>query len=215
MNRLARRKSSIRDESGMTLIEVLVASMMSVIIVAASCAMLINAVRDQPVLSKKAQNVTTARYQLERMVREIRNGVQIEGTPSASSVTLLARVRRVACGGAAQTNPSAEPVQCKITYTCSGNTCTRTELTSAGIPAGSSIAASGIGSTNVFCFVPSANEDQTECGDAQTGTGAEPPTYIGVNLEVPGPEGPGLLTISDGATLRSAALNEAFGGSPS
>ncbi|HXQ88244.1 MAG TPA: type II secretion system protein [Solirubrobacterales bacterium] len=194
----------------MTLIEMLVAAMMSVIIVAASCAMLINSVRDQPVLSKKAQNVTTARYQLERIVREVRNGVQVEPSPTASSVTLVARVRRVACGGAAQTDPSAEPVQCKIVYSCSGSTCTRTELTSAGTPAGSSIAASGIGSTEVFCFVPSANEDPTECGDAEEGV---PPTYIGVNLEVPSPEGPGLLTISDGATLRSAALNEAFGAS--
>jgi type II secretory pathway pseudopilin PulG len=213
MKRLLRRRSLIRDESGMTLIEMLVAAMMSVIIVAASCAMLINAVRDQPVLSKKAQNVTTARYQLERMVREIRNGVQVESSPSSSSVTLVARVRRVTCGGAPQTDPSAEPVQCRIVYSCSGSTCTRTELTSAGTPAASSIAASGIGSTEVFCFVPSANEDSTECGEAQVGANALPPTYVGVNLQVPSPEGPGLLTISDGATLRSAALNEAFGAS--
>lgn len=191
----------------MTLIEMLVAAMMSVIIVAASCAMLINAVRDQPVLSKKAQNVTTARYQLERMVRELRNGVVVESA-TPSSMTLVARVRRVACGGAPQTDPSAEPVQCKITYSCSGATCTRTEFTSAGAPAGTSIAASGIGSTEVFCFVPSASDDPTECGDAEEGVA---PTYVGVHLEVPGPEGPGLLTISDGATLRSAAFNKAFG----
>lgn len=208
MKRPGKNRAAFRDESGMTLIEVLVASMMSVIIVAASCAMLINAVRDQPVLSNKAQNVTTARYQLERMVREIRNGVRVEGTPSASSMTLVAQVRRVTCGGAPQTDPSAEPLQCEINYSCTADTCTRTELTSTGIPAATSIAASGIGSTEVFCFVPSASGDSTECGEAQTGENAEPPTYIGVNLEVPGPEGPGLLTISDGATLRSATLSE-------
>lgn len=188
----------------MTLIEMLVAAMMSVVIVGASCAMLISAVRDQPALSKKAQNVTTARFQLERMVREIRNGVSLE-TMTPSEVVMLARVRRVACGGAVQTSVSAEPVECRITYRCSGATCTRGEATLEGVPVGtSSVAASGIGSTNVFCFVPSSGTDPTECGAAQTGT---PPTYVGINLEVPNPQGPGLLTISDGATLRTAAFS--------
>lgn len=199
----SRRASIVRDQSGMTLIEMLVASLMSVIIVGASCAMLIGAIRDQPALSKKAQNVTTARYQLERMVREIRNGVQVEAA-SPSTVTFSARVRRVACGGAVQTNPSAEPVQCRVTYSCSADTCTRTEATPAGIAVGSpTVAASGIGSTEVFCFAPSSGEDPSQCGAADD---PEAATYIGVSLEVPNPEGPGLLTISDGATLRSAAF---------
>lgn len=206
MRRRLRRISPARDQSGMTLIEMLVASLMSVIIVGASCAMLISAVRDQPALSKKAQNVTTARYQLERMVREIRNGVLVEQA-SSSAVLLRAQMRRVACGGAVQTNPDAEPVQCKVAYACSGSTCTRTEKTLAGISVGTtSVALSGIGSTEVFCFVPSAEVDPTQCGPAQEGAEADPATYVGINLNVPNPEGPGLLTISDGATLRSAAF---------
>lgn len=203
MRRRVRRIPLIQNESGMTLIEALVAAMMSVIIVGASCAMLINAVRDQPALSKKAQNVTTARYQLERMVREIRNGVQVEEA-SSSAVILRARVRRVACGGEAQTNPAAEPVQCRIAYSCSGSTCTRTEQTLAGSSVGTTtIAVSGIGSTEVFCFAPSSGEDSSQCGLPEEPQMA---TYVGVNLQVPNPDGPGLLTISDGATLRSAAF---------
>jgi Tfp pilus assembly protein PilV len=202
--------SSARDESGMTMIEMLVAALMSVIIVAASCAMLISAVRDQPALSKKAQNVTTARYQLERIVREFRNGVTLI-TKTPAEVTMVARVRRVACGGAAQTDSSAEPIQCRITYNCSGETCTRSEATLEGTPVGTPvIAVSGLGDTNVFCFVPSAEEDPTECGGPQEGEGAIAPTYIGVNLEIPNPEGRGLLTISDGATLRSADFSREF-----
>lgn len=205
MKRL-RWRSIVKDESGMTLIEMLVAATMSVVIVGASCAMLISAVRDQPALSGKAQNVTTARYQLERIVREIRNGVVVE-SGSSSQVTMKVRLRRVACGGAPQMNPSAEPIECKVSYNCSGSSCTRTEATLAGSPVGiTAIALSGIGSTNVFCFVPSAEADPTRCGPRQEGEGALPPTYIGVNLEVPDPEGPGLLTVSDGATLRSAAF---------
>jgi hypothetical protein len=188
----------------MTLIEMLVAALMSVIIVGASCAMLIGAVRDQPGLSKKSQNVTTARYELERMVREIRNGVQLE-TMTPSELTLVARVRRVSCGGPVQTNPSAEPVQCRIVYSCSGSSCTRREATLGGTPVGpTTVAASGLGDLEVFCFVPSAEADPTQCGPPKAETS---PTYVGVNLEVPNPEGSGLLTISDGATLRTAAFH--------
>lgn len=197
-----------REESGLTLIEMLVASLMSVVIVGAGCAMLISAVRSQPALSKKSQNVTTARYQLERLVREIRNGVQVEPGGTSSQVTIRGRLRRDACGGAVQTDPSAEPVECLITYSCSGESCTRQEKTLGATPVGvATVAASGLGSTEVFCFVPSAAEDPTECGPPQEGEGAVPPTYIEVNLDVPNPEGPGLLTIADGATLRTAAFH--------
>lgn len=209
MRRLG-RISPVRDESGMTLIEMLVAALMSVIIVGASCSMLISAVRDQPALSKKAQNVTTARYQLERMVRELRNGVSLI-TKTPSEVAMLAQVRRVSCGGEPQTSSSADPVQCRVTYRCSEATCTRSEATPEGTPVGTpSVAVSGLGETDVFCFVPSAAADPTECGPAQEGENAVSPTFVGINLDVPNPEGPGLLTISDGATLRSAAFSRQF-----
>lgn len=205
MRRAVRRRSiDLRDEKGMTLIEMLVASTMSVIIVGASCAMLISAVRDQPALSSKAQNVTTARYQLERIVREIRNGVNLVPPMSSNEVTLVTRIRRVSCGGAVQTDPKAQPVECMVTYRCSGKSCTRTEATLEGTAVGTAtVALSGIGSTNVFCFVPSAETDPTRCGPAKTGS---TPTYVGINLQVPNPEGPGLLTVSEGATLRTATF---------
>jgi Tfp pilus assembly protein PilW len=201
---LRKRSIAVGEEAGVTLVEMLVAALMSVIIVGAACAMLISAVRDQPGLSRKAQNVTTARYQLERVVRELRNGVKLE-TATPTEVSFVARLRRVSCGGAFQTNPKAEPVKCKITYSCSGSSCTRTEATLEGVPVGiATTALSGIGSTSVFCFVPSSEEDPTECGEPQEGS---TPTYVGVNLNVPNPEGPGLLTVSDGATLRTATFN--------
>jgi hypothetical protein len=62
----------------------------------------------------------------------------------------------------------------------------------------------GINSSQVFCFVPSANIDPTECAVAKAGTS---PTYIGIKLNVPNPGGPGSLTITDGAGLRSANLS--------
>jgi type II secretory pathway component PulJ len=206
MSWVLRRLRERPNEAGLTLVELLVAALMSVIIVGAACAMLISAVRDQPGLSRKSQNVTTARWQLERVVRDLRNGVKVEPGASGSEVAILASVRRVSCGGAVPTSPSAQSIQCRITYRCSGSSCTRTEAQPNGTLAGPpTLAISGVSNpTSVFCFVPSSSEtDPVSCGSVKTGTA---PTYVGVNLEVPNPNGAGLLTISDGATLRTAAL---------
>ena len=92
-------------EAGLTLVELLVASAMSVIVVGAACAMLISAVQGQPKLSKKDQNISTARYVLERMTREIRNGTAVYKA-TGSEVALRTQVRRTTCGGTVQENPS-------------------------------------------------------------------------------------------------------------
>lgn len=194
------RRIELQDESGLTLIEMLVAALMSVIIVGAACAMLISAVKDQPGLSRKAENVTTARYQLERVVREIRTAVKVEkATPS--EVELLTKTQRTTCGATTKASPSVQRVQCRVTYRCSGTTCTRSEATEGRVPVGTAtVALTGIESPSVFCFVPSEESDPSKCGSPRSGT---VPTYVGMNLRVKNPEGPGLLTISDGATLRT------------
>jgi Tfp pilus assembly protein PilV len=194
------RRVDLQDESGMTLIEMLVAALMSVIIVGASCAMLISAVKDQPGLGRKAENVTTARYQLERVVREIRTAVKVEKA-TASEVELLTKTQRTTCGAATKASPDVRRVQCRVTYRCSGSTCTRSEATEGRVPVGTNtIVLSGVESPSVFCFVPSSESDPSKCGSPRSGT---VPTYVGMNLRVKNPQGAGLLTISDGATLRT------------
>jgi Tfp pilus assembly protein PilV len=204
MKRL-RRAPDLKEESGLTLIEMLVAALMSVIIVGAACAMLISAVKSQPGLSRKAENVTTARYQLERVVREIRRAVKVE-TATQTEVELLTRTQMTVCGGTTKASPDVQRPQCRVTYRCSATSCTRTEATEGGVPVGTAmVALTGLQSASVFCFVPSEGEDPSKCGSPRTGEG--PPTYVGVDLLVENPDGPGILTISDGATLRT----ETFG----
>lgn len=174
-------------QAGLTLIELLVAAAMSVVLLGAVGSMLISAVRDQPRLSKRSQNITTARWVLERMTREIRNGIVVyEGT--SSSVSFLASVRRTTCGGAAQTQASQPAIHCRITYVCSTTTCTRRE-TAPEVTTGGSLTTvvSGLNSSKVFNYSPTVEE----------------PTYIGVTLHIPNPGGSGDLTISDGASLRT------------
>lgn len=200
-----RNRLRVHDgEAGMTLIEILVAMIMGLVVVGGATAMLISAVRAQPKQQKQAENVDTARFELERMTREIRNGISVTSS-APNSVSFVARVRRISCGGAVPTNQSAPAIQCQIVYSCTTASCSRTERevgkTSGGVV---STIVTGINSSEVFCFVPSSNPDPTECGPAQT---SKSPTYIGVTLRVPNPSGPGLLTVSDGASMRSATLS--------
>jgi len=198
------RLSPAEGEAGMTLIEVLVALVMGLVVVGGATAMLISAVRDQPKQQQQAENIDTARYELERMTREIRNGVSVTSS-APNSVSFVARVRRTKCDGSVKTSSSAAAITCQIVYTCTTTSCTRTERevgkTSGGVV---STIVTGIDSSEVFCFVPSANADPTECGPAQA---KKSPTYVGVTLKVPNPSGSGLLTVSDGASLRSATLS--------
>lgn len=201
---MRQRLGTLDGEAGMTLIELLVAMIMGIIVVGGATAMLISAVRAQPKQQQQAESISTARYELERMTREIRNGVSLT-TASANNVSFVARVRRTSCGGAASTSTTTPAIQCQIVYSCTTSACTRVERevgkTSGGTP---TMIVTGIDSPEVFCFVPSANADPTECGVAKAGTS---PTYIGVTLHVPNPSGPGSLTVSDGASLRSATLS--------
>jgi Tfp pilus assembly protein PilW len=186
MSRLRRRLAVPDREAGLTLIELLVAAAMSVILVGAACAMLISAVRSQPTLSKKDQSITTARFVLERMTREIRNGTAVQ-TATGSEVSFTTQVRRTTCGGAVEENPSLPSIDCRVTYRCTTTACTRTEtepeVGTGGTP---TTVVSGLDSSEVFNYEPSAEE----------------PTFIGITLHIANPEGKGELTVTDGAGLR-------------
>lgn len=187
MSALRRRLATHDREAGLTLVELLVASAMSVIIVGAACMMLISAVRDQPKLSKKTQEISTARYVLERMTREIRNGIQVYSA-SGSQVEFETQVRRTACGGPVQTDESVPSIACRVTYSCTTIACTRTETDpevpgSEGTP---TMLVSGLDNANVFNYEPNLEE----------------PSYVGITLHIENPEGRGELTVTDGAGLR-------------
>jgi type II secretory pathway pseudopilin PulG len=193
MSRLRNRLAGCDREAGLTLIELLVAAAMSVILVGAACMMLISAVRGQPKLSKKSQNVSTARYVLERMTREIRNGIVVYSA-SGSKVEFKTRVRRTACGGGVEEDPGAAAIECRVTYECTTTTCTRRETEPEVLGAGGTptTVVSGLDSSSVFNY--------EYAPEAAEGAG---PSYIGVTLHIANPDGDGELTITDGAGLRA------------
>lgn len=190
MSRLRRRLGRVHEEEGFTLIELLVAAAMSVVIVGAAGSMLISAVQTQPELSKRSQDVSSARWILERMTREIRNGISVDSGATGSVVSFQAYVRQTSCGSGTPLPPESSAIECQITYDCSsGTSCTRKEadpdVPTSGTP---KTIFTGIASDKVFNFSPSPSEA----------------TFIGVTLRFPNPDGDGFLTISDGASLRTA-----------
>jgi hypothetical protein len=153
--------------------------------------MVISAMRTQPEVSRRAQNVSSARYVMERLTREIRNGVRVD-VATGSEVSFVTRVRREACGGAVEDDANVPAIQCQVTYDCAGGTsCTRTEAAEGDLVGGvTTTIFSGLEGADVFSYSPSP-------------TAA---TYVGIELRIPNPSGPAALTISDGASLRNATL---------
>jgi type II secretory pathway pseudopilin PulG len=193
----------MRGEDGFTLVEMLVAMTMGVVVMGGVLILLIGAMRAQPKLENQGTNIQTARWVMERMTREIRDGIVIDkATPS--SVSFQTYVRHTTCGGTTTLSSTAAPTKCEVTYTCSGKTCTRLEAAPGVFTGTASTIFSGLSNpTSVFCYVPSKEEPSSKCGEVKTGT---LPTYIGVTLKLPDSQGSGGLTASDGASLRNATL---------
>lgn len=179
----------MRREEGFTLIEMLVAMTMGVVVMGGVLILLIGAMRSQPKLEHQATNIQTARWVLERMTREIRNGIRVDKA-TASSVSFQTYVRHTTCGGTTTLASTAAPTKCEVTYACSGESCTRLEA-APGVYTGTA--------TRIFKGISNASS-------VFNWSPASSPTYIGVTLKIPDSQGSGALTTSDGASLRNATL---------
>lgn len=190
-------------EAGFTLVELLVAMSMGVLLLGVVGSIVISGMRTQPSISKRAQNISTARWVLERLTREVRNGIAVDKA-SASSVSFRTYVRRTSCGGSGTLASGSPAIECEVTYSCTTTSCSRTETAPKAYGGIATPIFSGIDSSEVFCYVPSANADPMSCGPAPTPVGDA--TYIGMTLHIPNPSGGGGITVSDGASLRNATL---------
>jgi hypothetical protein len=200
MARLRRHDRS--GELGMTIVELLVASTMSIVLLGGITSMVVSTMKTQPKISKSAQNISSARYVLERMTRELRNGIRVDQA-TTSKISFLTYVRRTSCGGTAIPSSTTPSIKCEVTYQCSTTTCTRIEAADGVYTGTARTFFTGINSSSVFCFVPSAEADPLTCGAAKA---ASEVTYVKIQLRLPDPGGSGSLTIADGASLRNAVL---------
>jgi hypothetical protein len=188
---LAGRFREFPSEAGLTLVELLVSATMGVVVMSAVALLVIGAVRTQPKISKQAQNVTTARWVLDRLTHELRNGESISPEhASASEISFQTFVRHSSCGSTTALAGASPAIKCQVTYACTNTSCSRTESAPGSYSGTSRLIFSGINSNQVFTYSPNATN----------------PTYVKVTLRLPNPSGTGALTVSDGASLRNATL---------
>jgi prepilin-type N-terminal cleavage/methylation domain-containing protein len=180
--------SRLGDEHGFTLVELLVAVALMLIIVAAAMGLLVTSNNSQPRISKRASALQQGRVLTERITRELRQGVGVATTPTASTLSLLTYVGHSACGssqvGAAR--------QCRVTYSCATNgICTRTERNPDGTGTAPAVrVAEGLRSNAVFSYQPTTVN----------------PTFVGIRLEYPAADGEEAVTFDDGVALRNVPV---------
>jgi Tfp pilus assembly protein PilW len=175
--------SPLGSESGFTLVEVLVATVLGLLVVGVGATMFTAAIQSQPKQSARGAKVQQARTTMERLVRELRQGGDVY-TATSSQLAFLTYVHSAACGGA----PSSSSIQCRVTYSCSAGACTRVEATPTGAnPGPAETVASGLSNAAVFTYSPSTTA----------------PAYVGATLSYPAAGGDDAITLQDGATLRN------------
>lgn len=172
------------DERGFTLPELLIATVIGLAIVGAGAMFFTVGVRDEPRAAARADRIQQARFTMERIVRELRQGSAVSSA-TAGQLTFVTYVDRTTCGGVLANTARA----CRVTYNCSSGTCTRTEAQPDGSSPGTAVTvATGLSSSNVFTYTPAT---------------LTTPASVGVSLAFPAQNGDDAITLTDGATLRN------------
>jgi Tfp pilus assembly protein PilW len=188
-----RSRRTDAGDGGFTLIELLVASSMSLILIGAMVAMLTSILRNQPENAERSAQIQEARVAAERIVRELRQGVAVEGIPGTSSSLTIETFVRTGCDGAA---PTASAVPCQVTYECSGPAGSATCTRRAGPSAAASPYITGLGSPQVFSY---GTITSPTCNALTSGA----PEFVCVNLTYKGDDGAESVTFEDSAYLRN------------
>ncbi len=165
------------------MIEMLVAAMIGLIVVAGAGTVLVAAGHVQPRVEERSAAIQEARFVVDGITRELRQGWAVPAA-TATQISILTYVKSASCGGAKSTTAIA----CRVTYSCNAGACTRTEAQLNGSsPGPPKKVVSGLESSNVFTYLPSAAA----------------PTSIGVTIAFPATDGDNAVTLEDGASLRN------------
>jgi Tfp pilus assembly protein PilW len=175
----------LRETGGFTLVEMLVATVLSMIVIGGAVMAFTASIRSQPRIDSQANAIQQARTTMERLVRELRQGSSVSNA-SASQLSIVTYVDSTCSGAAAST-----ATQCRVTYACSSGTCTRRLAKPDGSSPTSAVrVVSGLSSSTVFSYSPSAAAA----------------AYVGVTLSFPAQDGNNAITLTDGAALRNRTL---------
>jgi hypothetical protein len=190
----------LRDQRGLTLVELMVATTMTLMVLGAASALMIMALHTQPAISDRSFDIQQGRTFEERFTRELRASYQIEPNPppTSSQISFDTYVRSTTCGGASLTNPAASAIACRVTYTCSAGTCSRAE----GPPS----TGGGTAVKQVSGLDSSAGVFGTDPTSPPGSPGTplpNSPDYITIHLAFPPKGGVEPVTLDDGVDLRN------------
>jgi type IV pilus assembly protein PilW len=182
MQRARRAVAALRrEERGLTLVELLVAASMGLVVVGGAVTIFVSTIRSEPRAASKVQAIQGARVAIDRITRELRQGLDVEPT-SPSQLAIVTYVKATSCGGP----PASTSIPCKVTYACSTGACTRTVAQPDGSAPGPTLqVVSGLTTGNVFTYQPPAD-----------------PSYIGVAFSFAA-KGGSPVTLEDGVALRN------------
>jgi Tfp pilus assembly protein PilW len=175
-DRLAQR---CRGQDGFTLTELLMATVLAMVVLGAGVTVFTASIRNQPKATTQASAIQETRTVMERMIRELRQGSSVVSA-SPSQLAFITYAPSATC---------EDGSPCRVTYACSGGTCTRTEANPDGAAPGAPVQViAGVSSGEVFTYVP-----PTETV----------PASVGVSLALPARDGSNAITLEDAATLRN------------
>ncbi|MBS1843540.1 MAG: prepilin-type N-terminal cleavage/methylation domain-containing protein [Actinobacteria bacterium] len=169
VEQLRQRLKTATDDSGFTIIELLVATAMMVVVCGAAVLMLTSVMRQTPKVTNRADQISFARNAIEQITREVRQGR--EATSTGSSQMTLKTFCTTGAGAASE---------CTVSYSCaveSGKTTYACSRTVGGI---TTKVVGGLASAEVFCFYP--NAESKECGKASP---TALPRYVGLQVRFP------------------------------
>jgi hypothetical protein len=181
----------LRAEDGLTLPELLLATVLGLAVVGAAAMVFTASVTSQPKISERSAEIQQARTMAETLTRELRQGSNVT-TSGGGSLAVLTYVPHAVCG----TTTPGPAARCKIFYACSAaGTCTRTECpptyTALGVGCGATkTMVTGLADNGVFAFSPRVP------GEA----------YVTVRLSFPAANGDDAITLQDGVALRNPPL---------
>jgi len=183
MGRARRAAAALRrEERGLTLVELMIAAALGLVVVGGALTVFIGAVRSEPRTASDVTAMQQNRVTIDRITRELRQGSQIP-TATASELAIVTYVKVASCGGAS----ASTAIPCRVTYSCSGETCMRVVAQPDGSDPGPvAQVASGLASADVFSYLPSAAD----------------PTYVGVSFAFSS-EGDRSVVLHDGVALRN------------
>ncbi len=192
------RLSPKNDDSGFTMIELIVAATMMIVVIGAVVSLLLSSMRTQPEVTDRAHQIGEARNALEKLTADLRQGsVADYEAPSALRLATLC-------------DSDSGAVPCEIAYSCAaeeGGTfgCTRTVNSGAA-----ATVVTGLASPDVFCVSPSLGDpDASEPKSSDCGaSNGEPPAYVGVAIEFPAGEQDGKTVLEGGAALHNLAVED-------